>query len=240
MQLAPPDAAIIRPATGAFSRTRTYSGSGGRLGSQFFDVTYRPINEIEVGITKYPLRSPRTGSFLPGQSGKPGEFHVDGFSPRFVGQGRTVDEAFNDWRDRVHYAFQDLVSKRPFERSEQEHRTWEVLESQIDMPVYKNNTPITVVQVGSISRARPWPDRIEWEDGSMETVSLAQMPGPFASYKPGQWFEATVLRDPISSRLIVVSYVQRIRSPQMMTDRKADEIWRSIPTTKDLPDEDWD
>ena len=149
-------------------------------------------------------------------------------------------ESYLDWRDRVHEAFQDLYRKRPFEMTEREQEQWRALQDAIDVVGYRNETPIVVRQIGKVSRAR-LPRQITWIDGKTETVALDDLPGEFASYKPGQPFEADVERDPLTWRLRKVRHVQRIHSIPPMAQAELQRFWATMPGTSSLPtsDRDW-
>jgi hypothetical protein len=194
-----------------------------------------------VGETTYRLRRPVQGVFVPGtKSGW--ELWVEGFSPLFVGRGDHAERAFHDWRDQVHGAFQSLYGKRPFEMSQDERQAWDVLEGLIDVVGYRNETPVLVRQLGQITQARPWPREITWVDGSKETnIDLALMPGELAGFKPGQWFEAIVERDPLTWRLRRVRHAQRVPSLVPLQGADLERYWSALPTTASLPDstDDW-
>jgi hypothetical protein len=124
---------------------------------------------------------------------------------------------------------------------ESEKAVWQLLESQINVNVYRTTTPLTVRQIGKVAaRVRPLPELIEWEDGHKEKVRLDQMPGEFAAYQPGQVFEAIVTRDPTDFRLLKVTHIHRIRSLPRMTPREFGDLISSVPTTSTLPDADWE
>jgi hypothetical protein len=207
-----------------------------------FDVTKQLIpSPLEVGDTAYVLRSELIGTFYPGQFPLIGQFVVPEFFPNFVGRGRNSKDAFLDWRDQLHRQFQYLYGTRPFEMAGSEKATWELLESQIDVNAYRATTPLTIRQIGRVAaRARPLPELIEWEDGHKEAVRLDQMPGQFAAYKPGQPFEAIVIRDSVDFRLLKVTHIQRLRSLPRMSDGEFNDLVHSIPTTRSLPDTDWE
>jgi hypothetical protein len=206
-----------------------------------FDVSRRFLpKEIKVGDTTYELRSQLVGTFLPGHIGRDGEFAVPEFFPYFVGRGHNSDQAFMDWRDQIHSRFQELYSKRPFEMTAQEAEIWQTLESIIDVPTFRKTTALTIRQIGKVTRCRPFPEQIEWEDGHKEAVRLDQMPGEFATYKPGQPFEAVTVRDPVDLHLVKVSHVRRIESLPQFSAADREALLREIPTTASLPVADWD
>jgi hypothetical protein len=188
-----------------------------------------------VGETTYRLRRPVQGFCVPVE-GVPWEFWVEGFSPLFVGRGAHPESAYGDWRDQVHEAFQELYGKRPFEMTTDERDRWDVLEDLIDVVGYQNETPVRVRQIGQVTQARPLPRQITWVDGAKENnIELALMPGEFAAYKPGQWFEAVVERDPLTWRLRRVLHVQRTPSVNPLSGANLERYWSSLPTTATLP-----
>jgi hypothetical protein len=207
-----------------------------------FDVT-RPLipSPLRIGETVYCLRSQLQGIFYPSRDDGDGEFLVLELFPRFVGRGRNLNDALLDWRNQVHCRFQELIAKRPFEMTESEKADWQLLESQIDVAAYRRTTLLTLHQVGKVAaRVRPIPEWIEWEDGQNEQVLLDQMPGEFAAYKPGQPFQAIVVRDPVDFRLLKVTHIRRIRSLPWMSPEEFQDLIRSIPKTSSLPETDWD
>lgn len=194
-----------------------------------------PVSEIRVGEANYRMRRPVQGYFTRQADGSC-EFWVDGFSPSFVGYGDKAAEAYRDWRDTVHEAFQNLHGMRPFEMDADERQQWDVLEEMIDVIGYRNETPIVLRQIGHVSQARPRPRQITWVDGRRETVRFEAMPPEFAGYKPGQYFEADVERDPLTGRLRCVRHVQKISSVRPMTEGQAQQFFKDLPTTADLPE----
>jgi hypothetical protein len=222
-----------------FRCSRSTTGCRGGLPSPF-DVRQRVVTELVIGQTAYNLRSPAKGTFSPGTQSALGEFHVDGFSPVFVGFGSTIDGAYRDWVEQVHAAIQDLFTKREFEMTDAELRQWRVISERIDVTVYANNTPLLSRHFGLVVQSRPKPSTVRWENGSKEDVLLEQMPGEFAAYKPGQGFEAVVERDPVTNRLIRVPYVRRAAAPPRLTQVEIEAIWTAMPTTKQLPNTAWD
>lgn len=205
--------------------------------ARYSGTTSPPITDVRVGDTCYRLRFAVVGSWFPGES-ECGEFWVHGFSPRFVGRGVVMDAARDDWCYQVHETFQVLYGKRAFEMSEDELSTWRLLESMINVVAYRNSTPLTLREVGWVSGARPEPWRITWSDGRNERVDLEKMPGPFAAYKPGQWFEAVVERDSVTGRLLRVVSAQRVPTMHPMSEDHLSKFLQSLPGTNELPDSD--
>ena len=229
---APAEVRMIAGAPGGAGSVREYPFPSAR---NPFDVMRRFIPNIPIGQTGYPLRTPVQGTFFPPSWKGEGEFYVEGFKPAFVGRGPTSEKAFRDWCEQVHCRFQELYVMRPFEMTEAERADWQRLEERIDVAAYREHTPITVRQTGKVAQARPRPCLIKWTDGSKEKVRLEQMPDEFASYKPGQPFEAVVKRHPVTYELLEVTDIRRTQPLPRLTDDEFQEFWDSLPTTKSLP-----
>ena len=193
------------------------------------------INEIRVGDTVYRLRQSLRGTLVPDRGGT-WMFWVEGMSPTFVGEGQDMVAAQEDWRNRVHGAFQDLYGRRPFELEEDEQCRWAILERVVDVVSYRNETPLTIREVGWVSRARPSPEQVTWADGRREPVSLEVAPAPFAAYKPGQWFEAVVARNQVTGGLLKILHAERIPSIHGLSREAEDVLWESFTDTSSLPE----
>ncbi len=206
-----------------------------RSGAGFLPGGSMPLSQIQVGEALYHLRRPVQGMpILVGRA--EWEFWVEGFSPLFVGRGTHAEAAYRDWCDQVHEAFQDLYRQRPFDMAPDDLKKWDVLQDLIDVAAYQNEAPVLVRQLGQITQARPKPRQITWADGSKENnIDLRLLPEEFAGYKPGQWFEAIVERDPITWRLRRVRFVQRVPSLNPLSGADLERYWASLPTTASLP-----
>lgn len=201
------------------------------------DAIRSTLNEIRIADIVYPLRRPCTASFIPGV----GEFMVDGFGPAFVGRGATLEEARRDWLLAVHAEFQELLHKRPFEKTPEDVRRWSVLSSRIDVTVYRNHTPIQVRQFGKITQARPYPQQIQWENGEREAISFDRVASPdFITFKPGQPIEAIVARDPVNFRLLRIVHIERRSTPSRLSAVEESELLESIGSSKHLPAAGWE
>lgn len=201
------------------------------------DATHSVLNDVSVADVVYPLRRPCTARFIPSV----GEFSVDGFSPTFVGRGATLEEARKAWLLDVHAGFQDLLHKRPFEMTVEDHHRWDVLSSRIDVAVYRNRTPIQVRQFGKITCTRPYPQQIQWENGERESISIEQVASPdFIMFKSGQPIEAIVARDPVDFRLLRIVHVERRSTPSRLSAAEEAELLKSIGSTRSLPAADWE
>lgn len=205
-----------------------------------FDVNIRcRIDEICVGETRYPLRNSLQGFFLPDYSGGEGEFRVSGL-PSIVARGSDIADAMKNWKDQLHTEFQELISKRPFEMSSSERAMWQMLSDRIDIAQYRNIHLVKLRQFGRVEDARPGHHRIVWENGDSHRVLLDEMPAEFATYKPGQPFEAIVVYHPRSMRFVKVEYVSKAVKAPRLSDDQRQNIWDSMQTSAELPDADWD
>ncbi len=225
---------VSRPAVILFGR---YNGVPYREAvARPFAVTRVAMRAIHFGQTVYPLRLPAEGAYAPTPAG--GEFLVEGFHRLIVGTGRTPDEAQRDWRTRFHAAFQALFVKHKFEMCDAERSLWSVIEAAIDLDAYRAGRPVVVLQQGKVKRARPYPDLIEWEDGTTERVRLDRMPAEFVTFKAGQRFEAMAHRSPASHKLLKVDYVKRLAA-HPLDEGEARAIWDAASSSAGLPDTDW-
>lgn len=211
----------------------------GVSGNQF-DITRRPVSVLRFGQAEYHLRHPTYGTFLPPCGGNEGEFYVESFGGNVAGRGRNPKEGYEDWLKRFHVLFQELYAKRPFEMEGTEKQLWDRIESQVDVDRYRANQPAILHQRGRIVRARPYPEMIEWEDGTREWVHLERMPSEFAAYKAAQRFEAVVHRHPVTYKLLKVEYVKRLPSRKKRSPEESKRLWESIPGSETLPDSTWD
>jgi hypothetical protein len=63
------------------------------------------------------------------------------------------------------------------------------------------------------------------------------MPPEFASLHEGQRFEAEVVRNAVTDRLIQAVVVRRL--PPLRTTSTDEAVWASLPTTKEAKPVDW-
>ncbi|HEX4607016.1 MAG TPA: hypothetical protein VH092_02310 [Urbifossiella sp.] len=216
------------------------TGQSGAIGA-ISDVAKRIIDEAIVGETSYQLRRPVTLTFYPFVSGGHGEL-IQEPNPlghdeyNVIGRGKTYEEALADWSARLHTRVQTLLAKREWERDPEEQEEMAALERLIDVPAYLKATPLRLRQIGMVSRRRPMPDRVRWEDGSYEPVGLDQMPAEFAAFHAGQRFEAIVIRSPGTRKLLRVVHVH----PLPRLGQASVEEWNELPTTAQAPTLAWD
>jgi hypothetical protein len=229
--------ALVCPVDPLFAGSLTAaSRSSGR--GDLFDVLRREIKAFHVGMASYQLRTPLLATFYPRVSGDAGRLSVTPSWLPIVGSGETLDDAWQDWVGQLHVRFQTLLAKRPWEMNADERGEWERIEQMVDVPAYRRETPYIVRQIGWVSRRRPIPDRIRWEDGRLERVTLVQMPPEFAALHEGDRFEAEVERQTVTGRLIRAVVVRRLPPlRQISTDEK---LWSSLPTTAEAPAVEWD
>ncbi len=136
---------------------------------------------------------------------------------------------------------QDLLVKRPFEMSSRDRLLWDSLNEYIDTTVYRNTTLVSIRQFGIVKRARPYPEELLWENGTTERVSLQQVASPdFVNYKPGQPFEAVVLRNPITFELIRIVHIDRCRSARRLAKLEESILLDEVGSRSVLPmDTNW-
>jgi hypothetical protein len=229
--------ALNRPADFVFAGSLTVESRSCGYGD-VFDVLRREIDCFNVGIACYRLRSPLIACFYPPIGGPEGRLNVMPVLLQIVGSGASIDEAWRDWTGHFHVRFQTLFAMRPWEMQTDERNDWERIEQMVDVAAYRREMPHVVRQIGFLTHRRPIPDKIRWEDGTSDRVTLEQVPPEFAALHEGQRFEAEVLRDATSGRLVRVEVVRRL--PPLRCEPLNDELWSSLPTTADAPSVDWD
>ena len=233
----PATVAHVRPADplpGGWMAAATRSGGRG----DFFDVLRREFGDVQVGSARYRLRSSLLASFYPMINGPEGRLMVTPALLPIVGNGAIFDEAWRDWADQFHVRFQTLFAMRPWEMQPEQNDEWERIEQMVDVEAYRRETPYVVRQIGELTHRRPIPDRIRWEDGRHERVTLDQMPPEFAGLHEGQRFEAEVVRDAVTGRMIHAIVVRRL--PALRTTTADATVWKSVATTAEAKTVDWD
>jgi hypothetical protein len=136
----------------------------------------------------------------------------------------------------MHVAFQCLYGKRPFEMTAAEKEQWATLENAIDVVAYTNISPLVLREVGEVSFGdRQCPQAIHWQHGKVDRVALDDMPAEFASFRPGQPFEAVVERDRRTGTLRKVRYVKRIAAYRKLSSSELRGFLDSLPTTAQAP-----
>ncbi len=219
---------------------RVRSGTiSGRL--RVMDFRRRTVEEVMVSDARYRLRHPIVLAFYPYVADGKGELvqelgASDLEAPPIAGVGTSFEEAYANWADQFHTHIQTLLSKRPWEMTDEERKNMATVERMIDVPMYNRESPYTYRQIGTVTRRRPIPDRVQWEDGVVESVSLHQMPAEFAAFQNGQRFEAITVRDSTTGQLQRVTYVGRLDPLSL----PADDQWEKTPTFAAAPKVSWD
>jgi hypothetical protein len=210
-----------------------------------FDVLQRPFDEVRVGEALYRPRSQMLATFYPRTRGADGELVVTPCDLRIVGVGRTLEEAQRNWNELFHVRFQTLLAKRPWEMDVNEREEWGQIELLVDVAAYRRETPYRVRQIGTVSQRRPTaqeprplPNQVRWESGRVEDIRLDLAPPELAALFAGRRFEAVVLRDSATHRLLRILDVVPLAAVPKVADQNA--LWESVPTSKDLPEEDWE
>lgn len=203
-----------------------------------FDVLQRSVEEIRVGEAVYRARSPLLATFYPRIRGVNGELLVTPCGLQVVGVGKSFDAAQRDWDEQFHVRFQTLLAKRPWEMTGAEKDEWGQFELLVDVAAYRRDTPYVIRQIGVLTHRRPIPDQIRWEDGRQEKVFLEQMPPEFGGLHEGQRFEAEVVRDAVTGRMIRTVVVRRL--PPLRAVESDAALWGSLPTTAEAKPVAWD
>ena len=227
--------AFVRPYE--MFRSLTAEARGSIRGS-LFDVLQRTLDDVRVSETVYRARSTLLATFYPRTRGVNGELAMTPCSLQIVGIGKNFDEAQRDWNSQFHVRFQTLLAKRPWEMTVEEKDEWGQIELLVDVAAYRRETPYVIRQIGVLTHRRPIPDQIRWEDGRQEGVWLEQMPPEFAGLHEGQRFEAEVVRDAVTGRMLRTIVVRRLPALRMKNSDAA--LFESVPTTAEAKAVDWD
>lgn len=203
-----------------------------------FDALRREVKEIRVGGARYRLRCPVSVAFYPHLDGAIGRLTVRPALLSIRASGANLDEAWQSWVEQFHVRFQTLLARRPWEMSQAEQDEWVRIEQLVDVPAYQRETPWIVRQIGWLTRRRPVPDCIRWEDGRHEYVRLHQMPPEFATLHEGERFEAEVERDSLTRQLLRVVVLRRL--PPLRASAGAEAVWSSLPRSTEAPVVEWD
>lgn len=173
--------------------------------------SYCPLRDFQVGETRYRLLSPIDSFVNYDSDNKQWECWARKFNHIGVSK-ENREAAIEDFKLKIHISFQQLYSKRPFEMTEDEHSEWVRLANTIDLLHYRTTTPLKVCEIGCISyKNYQYPYRIKWLTDENYIVDPSKVPGELMSYKPGQWIEAIVERQPISHKVLRISSVKKIR-----------------------------
>ena len=173
--------------------------------------SYYPLREFHVGETCYKLLSPIDAFVNFDSENNQWECIANKFDHKGVSI-ENREAAIDDFKLKIHIRFQQLYAKRPFEMTEEEHVEWVRLANTIDLLHYRTTTPIKTCQIGCISyKNYQYPYRIKWLTDENYIVDPSKVPGELMSYKPGQWVEAIVERQPVSHKVLGISSIKKIR-----------------------------
>ena len=195
------------------------------------------LSRIVVGDVVYPIRRTLLGRYYRSLE----QFLVDGWSPAVIGRGESESIAIKDFELSIHSLVQELLAKRPFEFSENDRQALAQVERYIDLTVFRNTHPIRTRQFGIVSKVRPYPTEIKWENGALDSVSLDRVANAeFVTFKAGQPLEAIVERDPRTFRLMRIVHVAKRSSPRQWTEKEEHDVMNSIGSAANSKiDIDW-
>jgi hypothetical protein len=193
------------------------------------------FDSFQVGETCYRLRRPISGTFSPQTL----TFQVAD-ADFLTGRGETLERARADWQVQFHVWFQTLFVKIASELTPADKDALDQLNEFIDLEEYRKMAIQTVREIGTVERARPFPVVIRWEDCTEDTATADALPAEFITYAKGQRFEAVVAREPLGYRLVRIVHSQRLAPLPAMTPKEVGELWDSLPTTRSLPEADWE
>ena len=183
------------------------------------------LSRIEVGDVAYPIRRTLLGRYYRSLE----QFLVDGWSPAVIGRGESQSVAIRDFELKVHSLVQGLLAMRPFELSENDKQAISQVERYIDLTVFRNTHPIRTRQFGVVSKVRPYPSEIKWENGSLDSITLDRVANAeFVNFKAGQPLEAIVERDPRTFSLLRIVHVAKRASTRQWTEQEELELMNSI------------
>lgn len=192
---------------------------------QAVDFRASVIPQVVIGDVSYPLRRAFVGRYYRYFE----QLIVDGISPLIVGRGASENAAKQDFCLQIHSAIQDLLGKRPFELSNRDKQLLTTIDRFVDVTVFRNTQSIQVRQYGKISKARPYPEEIEWENGTKDLVPVSLVvTAEYVNYKPGQPVEAVVERDPMTFRLRRVVHISKCKVARSWSGKDETEFMASI------------
>ena len=198
-----------------------------KLSNRAVAVDYRAtvVPQVNVGGVSYPLRRMFVGRYYRYLE----QLIVDGVSPLIVGLGASENIAKEDFCLQIHGVIQDLLGKRPFELSNQDTQLLAIIDRFVDLTVFRNTQPIQIRQYGRVSKARPYPEEIEWENGTRDFVPVSVVLTPeYVTYKPGQPIEAIVERDPMTFRLQRIVHINKCKASRIRSNSEEQEFMMSI------------
>ena len=156
------------------------------------------------------------------------------------GEGRTSVESKDAFCVNVHTAFQQLYTTRPFEMTDDQRQRWRRLCSVIDILSYREETPVTIRQLGRIISAPLGSTRrVRWIHKGVDVISVLSSPAEFAGYGTGQWFDAVVRKDLRTGNVVGIAHSQRMDAPPAVSRDAAAEYFQALPIER-LPGKAWE
>ena len=199
------------------------------INSKMNSSNFYPLMEIKVGDTKYNLLfSIDTQVYFDPIEKKwecwnySGKFNYIGISDT------SREDAIENFKLQIHIRFQQLYSKRPFEMTQEEYNEWIKLANTIDLLHYKTTTPLETREIGCVSYKNfPYPYRIKWLTDENYIIDPSKVPGELMSYRPGQWIEAVVKRNPVNYKVLGISSIKKTRF-HILRAGEAQNYWNRI------------
>lgn len=199
------------------------------------------VSELPVGPVIYHLRNPLKALIAPSADQR-WEVSLNQFHPRFIGKGESIAIAQRDFLNQVHATFQSLVRRRPFQMDEKQRTDWHTLERLIDVDAYWDCVPVTLLEIGVLSAITDAGCEVIWLDGvRKEVIPIERTLPEFAEFRPEQWFEALVERQPGSYELLKLRYVRPIEPIRDMSPEEFRQWISTLPSADDVPksETDW-
>jgi len=198
---------------------------------------------LEFGTSRYPLLRRLKGSFrrLADSDGSGKNIWTLAVAPIFpplAGMGETRTKAEQDFKAQFHSTFQFLYGKPEFRMDDHEKATWALLSSVVDVPAYSRHRILSFREIGEVL---PIPGtktgldhriKVKWIDGRAEFFPLEKAAANMAGLRPGDWFEAIVLRSAGTGVLLEVAHCQWTAPIKPMTLEEAVKHWDNIPVWK--------
>jgi len=194
------------------------------------------ISEVRFGDAVYPLQHGGINVRYEFRSDNLWHFWAEVFSPPLYGKGNTLQDAQEDWKYRFHVTFQELYTKCDFERSEEEIKLWLIFKDVVDISAYHAKRQFSLREAGRISedsRSDQSVRTIEWVDNRKEIIHCQDAPPEFAVVKPGQHFEAEVLRSSTGQLLRILAI--RLVNYHEYTENEITKFLDALSSSKDLP-----
>ncbi len=200
---------------------------GGMLWSRdlfYCDPTRHELASFKVGGVFYCLLHPVRAIYEPPIAGKSGRLIAHGLEKHFVGKGPTLEEAREDWQLQIDFAIQQLLATQDFERTVEEQGQWRVLCQYFDLNEIRYSRPLRIRAYGRLLSNHSRKFRVRWIDGEKHVFTREQIADEMVAFRPGQPFEAVVLREPRTWRLLRIESAFPARNLPEVSDQEAREL----------------